>query len=212
MSTRETQDLIISTAIKLFNEYGSRAISTNKIADQCGVSRGNLHYHFRTKQELIASIFRLINREMEESWYDDHLHPTIEHLKLIFERQIDLAWRYRFFYREVNTLLADDPELKELFLSNRKKRVVEVEKFFEELIEAGLIVRPAPSVTLESLLKIAWLVTDQWLPHLDLHNLPVNQKNIEEGFTRVTQVFLPYFTPEAKQRYQALFNAAGESA
>ena len=207
MPTRETQNLIISTAIELFNELGTRSVSTNKIADQCGVSRGNLHYHFRTKQDLIKSIFRLINREMEESWYEDHLHPTIEHFKLIFERQIDLVWRYRFFYREVNTLLADDPELKELFSACRKKRVSEVEHFFERLIEAGLIERPEPPVSLVSLLRIAWLVTDQWLPHLDLKGKVVNESNVEEGFELLTQIFLPYLTPGARQTYESLIEA-----
>ena len=204
MATRETQDLIIKTAIALFNQQGTRAISTNRIADECGVSRGNLHYHFRTKQELIQSIFRLIKREMEASWFDDHRHPTIEHLKFIFERQIDLVWRYRFFYREVNALLADDPELKDLFIDTRAKRIVEVKKFFSELIETGLIKNPGPDVTLESLLEVGWLVSDQWVPHLDLHNKDVNEKSVAEGFQLVTEIFLPFFSPEAKQQYREL--------
>jgi AcrR family transcriptional regulator len=208
MATRETQNLIISTAIELFNENGTRTVSTNKIADQCGVSRGNLHYHFRTKQEVIQTIFRRIVREMEDSWYEDHRHPTLKHLKFIFERQIDLVWRYRFFYREVNALLADDHELKELFIQCRRKRIVEVRKFFECLITVGLIQDPGPEVPLDSLLRVAWLVTDQWMPNLDMYSRVVNEKSLEEGFELVVQVFLPYFTPEARQSY---FQITGES-
>lgn len=58
MTTRETQDKIITTALRLFNESGSRIVSTNRIADSCGISRGNLHYHFRTKEEIIQAIFQ----------------------------------------------------------------------------------------------------------------------------------------------------------
>jgi AcrR family transcriptional regulator len=204
MSTRETQDLIIRTAIALFNEQGTRLVSTNKIADSCGVSRGNLHYHYRTKKELIQSIFRLINGEMEESWYEDHLSPTIEHLKFIFERQIDLAWRYRFFYREVNALVADDPELKDVYSRARKKRVLEVRRFFEKLIEVGLVQDPGPAVTLDSLLQISWLVSDQWMQYLDLQDRDVNESSVAEGFALVTQIFLPYFTASARQRFDAM--------
>ncbi len=58
MTTRETQDKIITTALRLFNESGSLIVSTNRIADSCGISRGNLHYHFRTKEEIIQAIFQ----------------------------------------------------------------------------------------------------------------------------------------------------------
>ena len=43
MSTRKTQNLIIQTAIDLFNEHGTQAISTNRIANECHLSRGNLY-------------------------------------------------------------------------------------------------------------------------------------------------------------------------
>ena len=114
MTTRETQNKIICTALKLFNGAGSMTISNNRIADECGISRGNLHYHFRTKEEIIQAIFQRIDDEMRESWYEDHLHPTIEHMHYMFDRQMKLTWKYRFFYREQAALLRNDARLKVL--------------------------------------------------------------------------------------------------
>lgn len=206
MATRETQNLIIDTAIALFNDHGTKAISTNRIADECHLSRGNLHYHFRTKEEIIQTIFQRIDREMDESWYEDHEHPSMEYTHFMFARQIKLFWRYRFFYRELNSLLQNDARLKLLFTDCRKKRINEVTLFFEEMIKAGLMKRPKPPVTLEALLQVSWLVTDQWLPHLDLHDKEVNEENIEEGFEMIMQIFEPYFTPKAKAEYQQIIS------
>lgn len=204
MATRETQNLIIQTAITLFNEHGTKAISTNRIADECQLSRGNLHYHFRTKEEIIQTIFQRIDREMDESWYEDHQYPSMEYTHFMFARQIDLIWRYRFFYRELYSLLQNDARLKLLFMDCRKKRMKEVNLFFEEMIRAGLMVNPEPPVTMESLLQVSWLITDQWLPNLDLHDKGVHEENIEEGFGLIMQVFDPYFTAKAKSEYQQI--------
>lgn len=204
MATRETQNLIIETAIELFNEHGTKAISTNRIADECHLSRGNLHYHFRTKEEIIQTIFQRIDREMDDSWYQDHEHPSMEYTHFMFARQIDLIWRYRFFYRELYSLLQNDARLKLLFMDCRKKRMKEVSRFFDEMVKVGLMIEPQAPVSMDSLLQVSWLITDQWLPHLDLHDKCVNEQNIEEGFDLIMQVFEPYFTPKARVEYKKI--------
>ncbi len=44
------------------------------------------------------------------------------------------------------------------------------------------------------------------MPHLDLKGQVVNEKSVEEGFELATQIFLPYFTPESKHKYQQFFS------
>ena len=47
MGTRTTQLRILQAALELFNEQGTAAVSANKIAERCGISKGNLQYHFK---------------------------------------------------------------------------------------------------------------------------------------------------------------------
>ena len=204
MATKETQKLITHTALELFNEFGTKAISTNRIADECQLSRGNLHYHFRTKEEIVHTIFDEINREMEASWYTDHLEPTMQKMHFMFVRQIKLIWRYRFLYRELNSLLLNDEYFKIKFMRNRVRRYKEVELFFAELIAAGLINTPAEPVSMNSLLTISWLISDQWLAHLDMHDLEVNEARISQGFELIMHIFDPYLTDVAKSQYRSI--------
>ena len=197
MATRETQDRIISTALTLFNQSGTKAISTNRIADECGISRGNLHYHFRTKEEIIQTIFQQIDHEMQQNWSDDHLHPTMEYMHDMFERQMKLIWHYRFFYLELNTLLQNDARLKVLFFDNRKKRVREVELFFKEMIQQGFFDLADNPDRLASILLTSWLVSDQWPQYLAINEMALNEENISKGFDLILQVFQPYFTEKA---------------
>jgi len=205
LPTRETQALILEMATSLFNEYGTKAVSTNRIADGCELSRGNLHYHFRTKEEIIQTIFQQIDTEMNKSWYEDPGTPNLAHLIFMFERQLDLCWRYRFFYRELIALLQNDARLKILFLDSRNKRIKSVKEFIVGLMKNGLMVPPSPPVTLDSLLLTSWLVSDQWLPHLDMYDIAASDdKAVREGATLVLNVFLPFFTEKALKELDGL--------
>jgi AcrR family transcriptional regulator len=142
MATRDTQTRIVDAALELFNERGTGAVSTNRIAEHCGISKGNLHYHFRNKQEIIRFLFQRAIEEMDAGWYRDHLAASLEHMAAMFVRQLQLIRDYRFFYREMADLLRRDRVLRLRFARNRERRLVEIEKFFTALAARGLM-RPA---------------------------------------------------------------------
>lgn len=74
MNTRER---IIEMAIRLFNELGTGAVSTNHIAEALSMSPGNLYYHFRNKEEIIRAILeRMIAR-----WEALYVFPKSAHPK-----------------------------------------------------------------------------------------------------------------------------------
>ena len=49
-----TKEKIIETSIKLFNEKGCLNTSTRHIADELGISVGNLYYHFKNKEDILS--------------------------------------------------------------------------------------------------------------------------------------------------------------
>ena len=53
---RRTRERILDATLALFNERGEPQVSTSLIATELGISAGNLHYHFRRKDELSAAL------------------------------------------------------------------------------------------------------------------------------------------------------------
>jgi AcrR family transcriptional regulator len=193
MSTRQTQSRIIDTALALFNEHGTAAVSTNRIAEACGISKGNLHYHFKNKSEIIESIFRRIVDEMNASWYQDHTQPTVRHMAEMFARQVLLIYEYRFFYREMPALLRDNPLLMQRYRDNRQRRMASLEEFFAELDRAGALCMNGDRELIRSLVHSTWIISDNWLNSQEFLGRPLDDQSVLAGYHLILDILRPYF-------------------
>jgi AcrR family transcriptional regulator len=95
-SPMKTRDRILQTSLQLFNECGEPRITTNHIADELDISPGNLYYHFRNKDEIIALLFQQFERQMETALQvPERRVPNMEdmwlYLHLVFENIWELC-------------------------------------------------------------------------------------------------------------------------
>jgi AcrR family transcriptional regulator len=199
MATRDTQTRIVDAALELFNEHGTAAISTNRIAGHCGISKGNLHYHFRNKQEIIRFLFQRAIDEMDAGWYRDHLAASLEHMAEMFVRQLQLIRDYRFFYRELADLLRRDRVLRLRFARNRERRLAEIERFFRALAARGLMNLPAEPRRLRSIVDITWIISENWLNYVEYHDREVTVSAVMAGYDEILEVLRPYLVADPQR-------------
>ena len=68
--TARTIQRILSSASRIFGRSGFRGASMGQVAEEAGVSKGLLHYHFRSKEHLLIeaqrATFRQIHRRFAE--------------------------------------------------------------------------------------------------------------------------------------------------
>jgi AcrR family transcriptional regulator len=209
MATKETQNLILSTALALFNEHGTAKVSANRVADACGLSRGNVHYHFNNKQSIINALYCEMSQEIRVEWADDTSHPTIAHMLEMFDRQLELIWRYRFFYRELVALLAADRTLQQKFSHDRQERTELVVAYFEALVEKGVLHKPRQPDRLRNLTKLSWIFCDNWINYISVDEFDMYPECRAEGHELLLELFRPYFTPHALAYLERQPSAAG---
>ncbi|HEY6927732.1 MAG TPA: TetR/AcrR family transcriptional regulator [Steroidobacteraceae bacterium] len=199
MATRATQLRILQTALELFNEHGTAAISATRIAERSGISKSNLQYHFRNKREIIFAVFQQAIQEMDSGWYRDHLAPSLEHMAAMYVRQLQLILKYRFFYREMADLLRQDPQLRKRFADNRERRIRELEKFMMALQSRGLMRFPPDPRRLRAIIDVTWIVNENWLNYMDYHDRPVTVAAMLEGYAETLEVLRPYLCADVQQ-------------
>ncbi|WP_050759459.1 TetR/AcrR family transcriptional regulator [Luminiphilus syltensis] len=198
MGTRETKSRILDAALELFNTSSTSDISANRVAEAAGISRGNLHYHYASKEEIVLDLWNRIEAEMGE-WSKNPMSPTLENMALMALRQFRLIWRYRFFYQELNVLLERDTELRYRFTRARQKRMEDVFVFFRQLANAGFLRSDLSDRQLRRLIKISWLVSDFWLSFVRVEDEVIDIGTMEDGFKLIVQLFEPVMTDRGKR-------------
>lgn len=99
MST-STKQRILSASIRLFNEYGVDAVRLQQIAEDIGISVGNLAYHFKTKDDIIESVYEQVLDEFSHIFRQYLQAPQLSD----FDQQLGL---YYHFFRQNQFYLAE---------------------------------------------------------------------------------------------------------
>jgi AcrR family transcriptional regulator len=193
MASKETLAIIVETALDLFNAHGSAAVSGNRIAEASGISKGHLHYHFRTKSEVVRAIFGRMVEEMNAGWYEDHLEPSIHRLAEMFARQILFIYNYRFFYRELAALLRDDQLLMSRYRENRLRRSRALEQFLAAVERQGELDFGGDARVIATLVETRWIISENWLNAQEILGREINVDCILSGYDLVLGLLRPYF-------------------
>jgi AcrR family transcriptional regulator len=110
----KTKERIVDTALRLFNESGSGAVSTNHIAAAMSISPGNLYYHFGNKDQIVAAAYDRLEAELVTAWEQNGQRvwegPA---LREALVRSLSLFNEYRFIVRELCALSVHSRLLKE---------------------------------------------------------------------------------------------------
>jgi AcrR family transcriptional regulator len=174
----KTRDRILTTALRLFNDEGTAAISTNHIANAAGISPGNLYYHFRNKEAIIRALFE----QLFACW--DHLYPlpddappTLSDLQNLVRETFVVNWTYRFIYRELIVLLRRDDEARRRWIEVRARGFAGFHELFDLFVEAGVL-RAVPPPEVDRVAQLCWLVSEHWLTSVETSGEPVGPAQI----------------------------------
>lgn len=205
MSTRER---IIETAIALFNAAGTRAVSTNHIAAASSISPGNLYYHFRNKEEIIRAIFsQMVEVGIAEYQAINASRPpaTTAAVAAMLETFVMVQrfnWRYRFFKRELTSLLQNDATLATEFHAVHRSHCAMVRESIEHSIRDGFIV-PLAEPELSLFVEQLWLTILFWLNYLEVGGEEVTDATLQRGNAVLLTAIRPYLTEAARAEMAA---------
>ena len=189
-----TKQRILDAALELFNTTNTQAATTNHIAGAMGISVGNLHYHYKNREEIIFKLYEQMLTESTLLVQDlpKNIVELFEHQKLISK----ILWKYRFFYRELLFLLSRDPELKTRYIKDNIAHRQRIRIGFENLAQNGDLDVPYDNI-FEQLTDTILLVLSFWNPMLETLGKEIDENSFEEAMTHIRGAMRPYLTKQA---------------
>ena len=110
---RRTRERILEVALAMFNAQGEPNVTTNHIADELGISPGNLYYHYRNKDDIIGQLFARYEQRIDDALVvpADRL-PDLEDIWLQLHLVFECMWDYRFVHRDLVDILSRNRKLR----------------------------------------------------------------------------------------------------
>lgn len=190
--TQQTKTHILQKAVELFNEHGTAGISMNALAEACGISAGNLQYHYRNKEEVIREILEMMFKEFD-TIYEPVMEPfTLNTLRNLMRVNFGIIWKYRFFYREFAALLRNDKTLAKRFREIQEYRISEQEKLIRGLASAGMARGDLSPEELRNVVHIGWVLGNTWLSFAESMGQKIDASAMEQAVAIMVQHYKPY--------------------
>jgi len=89
MSDISTRERIVAAANRLFYREGIRAVSVDAVAEEAGLTKRSLYYHFRSKDDLIAAYLDYRdqpNLDAYKRWYGEAEGDVGDKIAAIFDK------------------------------------------------------------------------------------------------------------------------------
>jgi AcrR family transcriptional regulator len=195
----KTRDRILHTTLELFNLCGEPNVTTIDIANEMDISPGNLYYHFRNKDQIIFEIFvmfessisdvldtpQTIDLDMIDYWMYTHM---------IFEK----IWEYRFFYRDIVSILERNEKLQKRFNRIIDKKTHVSKSILTNIAELGSVSLNTQQI--ESIATNMVITGTYWLNFLQMRNIgkTLPEEDLGKGVYQVMSLIVPYLPDESK--------------
>jgi len=172
------------------------------IADQCGISVGNLAYHFQNRLAILQEIDKTIQVEIKPVLSDKKRFPFL----IDFDNQLShyyfLLNKYAFYFLDVLELERSYPSIH----ISRKRYINimndQIHKWMMNKVHEGIFKSEIHAEQYRGTAKAIWMIITFWMTQQQIKG----DKNQDEGAFKevVWNQLVPIFTPSGLMEYEAI--------
>jgi AcrR family transcriptional regulator len=197
-----TRDRILNAALLLFNTEGVQKTSLNRIATETGISAGNLHYHFKTKEQIEEWLLRRFEHRVEAITAARKV-AALDDLWLILHLALEAIQEFGFVYRDLDRLARSSPCIARRLQRITERLVTTTRRMCESLAEEGVMHIAREDLDALALQMVftatCWHSFAQLLPERASH-----EDRAGQGAYQVLTLLAPYLDKHARLYLQYL--------
>ncbi len=200
----ETKQKILVESLRLFNDRGISNVALRNIADELGISVGNLQYHFKKREDIIETLYFQLVGKMESIFFIG-TNDLLESFLNISTEIISILYEYHFFLLDFTTITRRNQKIKKHYSELSKRREDEFLKIVDVFIENGLFRKEMLKNEYANLFKRVEVISNFWFSSILIQAEGLSKESVEEYSLIISQGIYPYLTDEAKNRYASFF-------
>ena len=202
---RRTRERIIATALELFNRFGEPHITTADVADEMEISPGNLYYHFRNKDEIIAELFAAFESRLDGLFaLPGNRAATVEDLWFLLHLLFEAMWDHRFLFRDLDEILSRNRKLASRFALITARGTRTVVELCRQLVAAGSM--RASEREIAALAENAGLVATYWISYQKMRagDRATESVSLDRAAYQVLSLIAPFLRGDARALVERL--------
>jgi AcrR family transcriptional regulator len=204
-----TKEKIIESAKEMFNHEGFGAITLQDIALKIGMSRGNLRYHFKDKDELLKGIAEQMWEKIQKERNKSRNLPSFANLHNEVQLYYKIQKEYAFIFLDTHVL--NHSLIKKQFRELTTQTIEDNKAALAFAIETGNLKEESIAGTYHNIAFITWMLTFYWLSQQIIRG----EKTKEDGEKLIWSMLIPHFTDKGVAVFKSFFgeeyyNSLGE--
>jgi AcrR family transcriptional regulator len=208
MSPKQTPERILDTSLAMFNAQGEPNVTTNHIADELGISPGNLYYHYRNKDDIVEQLFARYEARMDQALLvPEGRLPNLEDVWLQLHLVFECMWAFRFLYRDLVDILSRNRKLKQRYARILTRASQSATGVLKGLAEAEVL--RATFDEIQATAENVLLVATFWLPYHAVRGAKPEptQQDLTHGIYQVMLLIAPFLRDAERAHLNTLAQA-----
>jgi AcrR family transcriptional regulator len=200
-----TKQKILIKSLELFNSKGIYKTSLRTIANEAGISVGNLQYHFKKREDIIEALYFQLVKKMDSIFLipnDDLLKSFLNISKEI----ITILYEYNFFLLDFVAITRKNQKIKVHYSDLSKRRENETLKMVAILIDNNFFREELLKNEYQNLFRRIEIISNFWFSSVLIQANHLSTDSIQEYTLLINQSIYPYLTDKAKNQYANIFN------
>lgn len=197
-----TKAKILKVATRAFNKKGFGAVNLKELAQQLGMSRGNLAYHFKDKELLLAAIVAEMWKKIREEKLKAKRTVSFKNLRTLTQLYYTFQQEYSFIF--LDTHVTNHPIVKDQFRVMIQQSILDFEEIIAFGIQVGNLKEEQFPGTYKSLAFSVWMLGFYWLSQ----QITRGEKTVADAEKVIWSLVIPHMTPKGIEAFKRFYGTS----
>lgn len=194
-----TKNRIRTTAIEQFNAHGFHQVTILDLARACGMSRGNLAYHYKTKIYLLNDLIVKMIEEVRVIQSERRDYPAFSNLALDIRSYKMLQDKYRFLFRDSSVL--EHKHVRRILNIWSELVIKRNKEAFAFGLSVGNVQPEVFDGMYHQLAINTWMITFYWVSQQSVRHV----EDAETAEKMVWSMIFPHFTDQGRAAFESFY-------